>query len=71
MALEEIDLILHQRDEGGYHYGQSVECKRRQLVAKRFAATRGEDRERRSSGEKRADHARLSITERIKAEVLP
>ena len=36
-----VDLVLHQRDEGGHHHPGAFAHQRRHLVAQRFAAARG------------------------------
>ena len=67
-SLEEVDLILHQRDQRGHDDRHPVEQQRRQLVAEALARAGREDGEGGPAGEKRLDDLLLSGTEGVEAE---
>src|SRR3954453_6124001 len=59
-ALEEVDLILHQRDQRRDHDCQALEEQRRQLVTKALARAGREDGERGPAREERIDDLLLT-----------
>ena len=63
-----LDLVLHQRDERRDNHGQTVEQQRRDLVAQRFAAAGGHDRQRVAAGQDVLDHFALQRAEGVVAE---
>ena len=67
-AREEVDLILHQRDQRRDHERQPVQQQRRQLVAEALAGAGREDRERGPPGEERLDDSLLPGAEGVEAE---
>ena len=60
LPLQEVDLILHQRDQRRDDDRHPVEQQRRQLVAEALAAAGREDGERRPPGEERLDDLLLA-----------
>src|SRR5437588_231999 len=67
---EEVDLVLHQRDQRRDHDGHAVEQQRRQLIAEALPSTGRENGERGASGEQRLDDLLLARAERGEAELL-
>ena len=67
---EQVDLVLHQRDQRGDDDGDAVEEQRGQLVAEALPRAGREDRERGASCEERVDHVLLAGPERREAEPL-
>ncbi|MCY1419161.1 hypothetical protein D9M71_347440 [compost metagenome] len=70
VALQERQLILHQRQQRRDHQRQVRQQQRRQLVAKGFAGTGGENRRRRTPGQHGTDGrlltgSKLWITENL------
>ena len=68
--LQEVDLILHQRDQRRDHDRHPVEQQRRKLVAEALAAPGREDRQRRPPGEERLDDLLLAGPEGLETEPL-
>src|SRR5262249_17474511 len=65
---QHIDLVLHQRDQRRDNHGDALEEQRGELVAQRFAAAGGKDRQRRALAEQRVDHLALAGAEGGQAE---
>ena len=61
---EEVDLVLHQRDQRRDDDRHAVEQQRRELVAEALARPGREDGERRAAGEERVDDLLLARAER-------
>ncbi len=68
--LQEVDLILHQRDQRRDDDRHPVEQQRRQLVAEALARPGREDGERGPPGEERLDNLFLSRAKAVEAEAL-
>ena len=68
-AAEEIDLVLHQRDERRDDEREPVEHQRGELVADRLSAAGGEHGERATAPGERVDHLVLAGTKRAEPEV--
>ena len=68
LAREEVDLILHQRDQRRDDDRHAVEQQRGQLVAEALARAGREDRERGAAGEQRLDDLLLAGAELCVAE---
>ena len=66
--LQEVDLILHQRDQRRDHDRHPVEQQRRQLIAEALARSGREDGQRGPPGEERLDDSFLSRAEGVEAE---
>ena len=69
LALQEGELIVHQRQQGGDDQGQMGQCQRGQLVAEGLACTGREDGSRTLAGQQAADHRFLAGSQLIEAEV--
>ena len=69
-AGEEVDLVLHQRDQRRDDDRHAVEHERRELVAEALAAAGREDGQRRAAGEQRLDDLLLAGAEGVEAEPL-
>ena len=67
-ARQEVDLVLHQRDERRHDDRRPLERHGGQLVTERFARARREDRERTVPGEERVDDRAQPLAERREAE---
>ena len=65
---EEIDLVLHQGDQGTRDHRQAVEQERRELIAEALASPRREDRQRRPPLQEPLDDLALPLTEVVEAE---
>ena len=63
---QEVDLVLHQRDQRRDDQRHAVEQQRRQLVAERLAAAGREHRQRAAPGQQRLDHLGLAGPEASK-----
>ena len=70
VALQEIDLVLHQRDQRRDDDGRPLEQQRRQLVAQALAGPGRKDGKRRASREERLDDLLLPRPKRLEAECL-
>ena len=68
LADEEVDLILHQRDQRRDDDRDAVEQERRELIAEALAGARREDRERGAARQQRLDDLLLAGAERGEAE---
>ena len=68
-ALERIDLVLHQRDQGRDDHGGSLEEKRGELIAERLAAARRHDHERIGAARDGGDYFFLRIEKLSKAKI--
>ncbi len=68
-ALERIDLVLHQRDQGRDHHGGSLEEKRRELIAERFAAARRHHHQRIGATGDGGDHFFLRVEKFSETEI--
>ncbi len=68
VPLQEVDLVLHQRDQRRDHDRQPAEEEGRKLVAEALAGPGRKDRERRSPGEERLDDPFLAGPEGVKTE---
>ena len=67
-AGEEVDLVLHQREQRADHDGDALEQQRRKLVAERLAPAGGEHREGRAVAQDGLDRLRLPGPEAVEAE---
>ncbi|MDT4848206.1 hypothetical protein FQZ97_822920 [compost metagenome] len=70
MAMEEGELVLHQRQQRRHHQGQVRQVQGRQLVAQGLAGTGGEDGGGRSAGQYRGDGGFLARAETVVAKDL-
>jgi len=66
--LQEVDLVLHQRDQCRNHDRHSLQQRRRQLIAEALARPGRKDCERRSAGEQCLDDLLLPGAKGIEAE---
>ena len=69
LALQEGELIVHQRQQGGDDQGQMGQCQRGQLIAEGLACAGREDGRRTLAGQQAADHRFLAGSQLIEAEV--
>ncbi len=69
LALQEGELIVHQRQQGGDDQGQVRQCQSGQLVAEGFASPGREDGRRTLARQQTADHRLLTRAQLIEAEV--
>ena len=69
VALESVHLVLHKRDQGRDHQGDSGKSERRKLVAQRFAATGGHEYDGVTSVRHSVDDLCLKRAEVVVAEV--
>ncbi len=67
-SLQEVDLVLHQRDQRRHHNRHPVEEQRRQLVTEALARSSRKHSQRRPPREKRIDDLLLSWAEGIEPE---
>jgi hypothetical protein len=63
LRCQRVHLIPHQRDERGNHQCEPIEQQCRELVTKRLAATRRENRQRGPAVQQAADHRFLASAE--------
>ena len=68
-ALERVDLVLHQRDQGRDHHRGSLQEKRRKLITERFAAARRHHDERIGAARDGGDHFLLRIEKFSETEI--
>ena len=65
---EGADLVVHERDQRAYDYGQTVVGEGGQLIAQRLTLASGHQYEGRTAAAEVADDLLLAATERRKAE---
>ena len=68
LTREEVELVLHQRDQRRDDDRDTVEQEGGKLVAEALTGAGGEDRERGAAGEERLDDLLLARAERVEAE---
>ena len=66
--MQEVDLVLHQRDERRDDQRDAVEHERGELVAQALARAGGEDRQDGAAGEQAVDDGLLAFAEGVEAE---
>jgi hypothetical protein len=67
---EEVDLVLHQRNQRRHDHREAVQHQRRELVAEALTAAGRKDRERRAAVQECVDDLLLAGAERREAEPL-
>ena len=69
-ASTELDLVLHQRQQGRDDHGDAVQVLRGKLIDQRFAAAGGQHGQHVAAGQQGADHALLPGAEAVEPELL-